>query len=319
MTRLTPILLVACVLGCGGAFDKDDDDDGGQAGSAGNAGTASSGASGGSGGGGGSCVWKGQTYEEGEAFYDDCNSCVCTNGGVGCTAIGCEAPCTYEGNNYGEGTSFPAGDGCNTCTCESATVVCTRLACNSCESVDAASGTYVEQAKKCDPAAPNQCTQLVAGALDCACPTYVNPENQEAIAALAATHEEYASLMCGPPPCDCASPSGAFCGPAGECVDLYDGGLAACEVDGQVYPSGASGFAGPLGCGTCSCSNGELECTDEACPSACPPNAVLGSHCSQCDAFTGGCAVVEHTCLELCADTCESGTCVDGVCKNVCD
>lgn len=38
--------------------------------------------------------------------------------------------CTYDGETYEPGESFPAGDGCNTCTCaEDGSVACTLIAC----------------------------------------------------------------------------------------------------------------------------------------------------------------------------------------------
>ena len=157
----------------------------------------------------------------------------------------------------------------------------------------------------------------MAGQLDCACPTYVNPLNTEAIAALQNAHVEYQDLMCGPSPCDCASPSAGYCGPAGQCIDRYDGGSASCLVNGQVYPSGAGGFPGPLGCNTCSCDDGQLLCTEEGCSTACPPDSVMGTQCAECGP-SDGCAIVEHTCLKLCSDTCEIGDCIDGVCRNLC-
>jgi hypothetical protein len=88
-------------------------------------------------------------------------------------------------------------------------------------------------------------------------------------------------------------------------------------VNGDVYPSGSSGFPGPLGCNTCSCDNGQLTCTEEGCSSACPPDSVNGSQCAQCGP-TDACEIVEYTCLKLCADTCDTGVCLDGVCRNVC-
>ena len=37
-----------------------------------------------------SCTYKGITYKDGEGFNDDCNSCSCINGEVGCTLMACE-------------------------------------------------------------------------------------------------------------------------------------------------------------------------------------------------------------------------------------
>jgi hypothetical protein len=37
-----------------------------------------------------SCTYKNQTYQHGETFMDDCNTCNCEYGQVGCTLMGCE-------------------------------------------------------------------------------------------------------------------------------------------------------------------------------------------------------------------------------------
>jgi hypothetical protein len=320
MSRFFVILALtfagSALTACGGAFDGDDE----PSGSSGSAGTSGHSGSGGGPGGGASCEWNGEVYLDGATFDDDCNSCFCDDGSVGCTTRACLGDCTYEGMAYQVGDEFPAGDGCNTCSCEQGgNVSCTLIGCsNSCDDIADQSFAAVEAAGACDPLAAGQCTQLVAGALDCGCPTYVNAENTEAIAELADLHEQYANLACGPSPCDCAAPTSGYCASNGQCVDSYDGeGPASCKVNGQVYPSGSTGFPGPLDCNTCSCADGELTCTEEACPSACPPDSVPGSQCAECGP-SDGCEVVEYTCLKVCSDTCDVGDCFDGLCKNVC-
>ncbi len=37
-----------------------------------------------------SCTYKGVTYQDGEGFQDECNSCSCQNGEVMCTAMACD-------------------------------------------------------------------------------------------------------------------------------------------------------------------------------------------------------------------------------------
>lgn len=39
-----------------------------------------------------------------------------------------------------------------------------------------------------------------------------------------------------------------------------------CVLDGERYPSGASGIDAADGCNTCSCDDGTLSCTEQACP-----------------------------------------------------
>lgn len=36
-----------------------------------------------------SCTYQGRTYQHGEGFQDDCNSCSCQHGEVVCTAMAC--------------------------------------------------------------------------------------------------------------------------------------------------------------------------------------------------------------------------------------
>jgi hypothetical protein len=65
----------------------------------------------------------------------DCNTCWCdSDGRVVSTLVACY-PCSYGGQTYPRGVSFPDRDGCNTCACptqDTATVTCTRLADCSC-------------------------------------------------------------------------------------------------------------------------------------------------------------------------------------------
>jgi hypothetical protein len=47
-------------------------------------------------------------------------------GGAGGAPAG---SCTYDGQTYAAGSSFPATDGCNTCSCADGMVACTEMAC----------------------------------------------------------------------------------------------------------------------------------------------------------------------------------------------
>ena len=85
------------------------------------------------GSGGGTCDYNGTSYRYGDSFPagDGCNSCNCSEDGVGCTTIGCvQWDCEWEGNYYAKGESFPAGDGCNECSCGAeGQVACTNEDC----------------------------------------------------------------------------------------------------------------------------------------------------------------------------------------------
>lgn len=52
-----------------------------------------------------------------------------TSGVTGADA-GAGAGCSFQGQVYADGASFPAGDGCNTCRCSGATVECTARGCD---------------------------------------------------------------------------------------------------------------------------------------------------------------------------------------------
>jgi hypothetical protein len=96
------------------------------------------------------CTVGGITYQVGETFKRDCNTCTCTVGGAVCTEMAClagdggadvspspvdagPAPdglvvCTYNGTTLLPGESV--FDGCNTCSCgESGVLMCTARAC----------------------------------------------------------------------------------------------------------------------------------------------------------------------------------------------
>jgi len=76
------------------------------------------------------CEYKGKHYENGETFMDQCNSCTCSGGAVGCTKMACNG-CEYNGKWYNEGDQFK--DKCNSCSCTAGSASCTDMACNGCE------------------------------------------------------------------------------------------------------------------------------------------------------------------------------------------
>lgn len=99
------------------------------------------------------CSYNGSTYESGDSFRDNCNTCLCHNGEVQCTLLACgqeqpsqeEAPyvdgirlpneptegsaCVYADQYFSEGDQFSAEDGCNSCVCSDGNVSCTAVAC----------------------------------------------------------------------------------------------------------------------------------------------------------------------------------------------
>jgi hypothetical protein len=113
----------------------------------------------------------------------------------------------------------------------------------------------------------------------------------------------------------------AECEAACDATPLPTGG-GSCEVDGTVYPSGASGIDDPQSCNTCSCDQGQLICTEIACPEPCPTDTRYGMTCAQCG-LAGGCSITRTGCLPLCDDETDcaatpGSACVDDICQLLC-
>lgn len=110
---------------------------------------------------------------------------------------------------------------------------------------------------------------------------------------------------------------------AQDCAEACDAPplpLAACEVDGVVYPSGSTGIGDPLSCNTCSCTDGDVNaCTEAGCPEPCPDGTVFGMDCARCGPVDN-CEIVRTGCLQACEDgaDCERGSCSGGVCLERC-
>ena len=88
------------------------------------------------------CQFNGQTYQNGEGFTNDCNSCLCEDGKIACTAMACDestvgdipeetnTSCLYRGTIYENNSNFPSPDDtCNTCTCNNGNTTCTEMNC----------------------------------------------------------------------------------------------------------------------------------------------------------------------------------------------
>jgi hypothetical protein len=156
-----------------------------------------------------------------------------------------------DGVLYPDGASVPSGDTCNTCSCENGARVCTLIACpepvgcgarlgDTCgdnEYCAYEEGSYcgaADATSVCKPR-PEVCAEIYAPVCGCDDRTYEN--------ACAAARAGVGYSTRGPCP----------------------GDGAGCEVDGVLYPDGASGITAPDGCNTCFCSNGNLGCTKRAC------------------------------------------------------
>jgi hypothetical protein len=306
----TGLLTLVFGVGCGGAFSsKHSDDSDGSSGS----GPAASG-----------CVLDGETYRDGQSVpsQDGCNTCFCSDGQVACTAVDCFAGCLHQGTVYQPFERVPAGDDCNTCHClEDGTVSCTMVECSVCQDIQSEYARAIEQATSCDPHQANSCSKVIVEGLLCGCEMYVNPQQAEAIAQLQALQDQHAASECSAGvTCGlCQPPLSARCSiMEGRCEPVYEAGQgASCKVSGVVYESGTGNIPDPVSCNTCQCFDGQLLCTEIGCPMACPPDRVYGTQCAQCGP-ADGCEVVEHACLPVCNGSCESGACVQGVCRSVC-
>ncbi len=95
--------------------------------------------------------------------------------------------------------------------------------------------------------------------------------------------------------------------------------LASCEVDGVLHPHGEDGIGDPVSCNTCSCSDGQLVCTDIACDEPCPSGQAFGMDCAQC-VPVDNCEVVRIGCLPSCQgdEDCDQGSCQHSACAMLC-
>jgi len=225
--------------------------------------------------------------------------------------------CRYEGKAYAAGETFPASDGCNNCSCQSdGAVVCTTRACgNQCPAVEADYAEALKRAKACDPSQSGQCTAVALDTLPCGCTTPVNAGNQKALAELESLKKQADACpaVCAP----CVPPGPGTCTAAGSCEEAPLRAPSSCKVGGIVYPSGASGIPDPTSCNKCSCDDGQLSCTEIGCPTPCPAGTEFGSQCAQCGP-TDACQVIEYACLPTCTDSCPSGFCSNGICRQLC-
>jgi len=240
--------------------------------------------------------------------------------GCGGAANSGDEPCRYGGRTYDRGERFEAADGCNTCVCEAdGRTSCTLLACETCDDAQARYSAAIDDAKACDPKQPGQCSERITEGLACGCQTYVNADEPEALAAAQAAQQAYTAMscgdgiVCGP----CQAPASAYCSTEGRCEPLFEDGEAACQVNGVIYESGASGIQDPVSCNSCECRDGDLLCTEIGCAVPCPPGTTYGTQCAHCGP-SDDCVVVEHGCLPACSDSCEQGACIEGVCRRIC-
>jgi hypothetical protein len=294
-------VFAALTAACGGSAVSGPGGEAGAGASAGSAGAGSAGAGPGSAGAGPGSAGAGPG-----------------SAGAGAAGGASSGACVYGGKSYPAGATFPASDGCNVCSCQNTGAVnCTAKACaNDCSVIGADYASVLKKAKACDPSRGGQCTATALSNLPCGCTTPVNAQNQEALAQLAslkAQSEAACASACAP----CEPPRPGTCSAGGSCEEAPLRARASCEIGGVVYASGTSGIPDPRSCNKCSCEDGLLGCTEINCPTPCPSGMEFGSQCAQCGP-TDACQVVEYACLPTCTDSCMSGLCLNGICRQVC-
>ncbi|CAK6951146.1 kielin/chordin-like protein [Scomber scombrus] len=267
------------------------------------------------------CLYEGRERANGETWddvSDQCAVCMCREGSVRCERkrcppSNCNYPvqrqccmscdgCMFNGKEYPDGTEFGDDQGpCGVCYCYGGEVVCTKIPCyGECSHPYTPPGQCCGECERCfyngavltngqsipDPG--NPCS-------DCTCQAgYVRCVKKPCSAAL-----------CPHPvtnPCDCPV-----------CDGCHFQGVN--YVDGQILPGGETG------CQDCTCSRGEVVCTQRRCPSvSCPHPALDGCACGVCD----GCNFSGRDCFNgerfpHPTDRCQLCSCLNGgvVCVHV--
>jgi hypothetical protein len=266
LTRRALALLCAVVAGgCGGATDTGNSTDPGPA---------------------GGCDHDGAHYEIGAAFPagDGCNTCACSEEGVGCTQMGCGAStCEHGGKSHRPGESFPAGDGCNTCRCgQDGSVVCTRTACTrpcTYEGKTYAPGESFPSSDDCNTCycvedGSVECTAMDCGHMTCSYggKTYQVGETFPAREACN-TCECRHVIPAGEPIVDCTA-IGCACDPAAEWWREYVAtSPGTCALIDYGCPANTTMFGNDCGCG-CEQSVDCPEWFDCMEPSGCDVEAI---------------------------------------------
>jgi hypothetical protein len=103
------------------------------------------------------------------------------DGQVACTLMACANTCTYEGDTYFAGDTFPASDGCNTCECmDDGSVGCTEMACLTCEHEGTTynPGDTFPAGDGCNSCTCMEDGQVACTLMACAVCTYAGAEHQ---------------------------------------------------------------------------------------------------------------------------------------------
>jgi hypothetical protein len=91
------------------------------------------------------CEFDGETYELGDTWMVECNTCTCTVDGVQCTIMACfdDEVCEFGDETYDLGETWMVE--CNTCTCTDDGPQCTIMYCGETDGVCEWEGTFYPQ------------------------------------------------------------------------------------------------------------------------------------------------------------------------------
>ncbi|KAJ8032166.1 Kielin/chordin-like protein [Holothuria leucospilota] len=227
-----------------------------------------------------SCLYEGQTYQNGQEFpdsVDSCRVCTCADGNVNCGTklcgrVSCLHPmmdecncpvcdgCMYEDVMVMSGDIFPdPNDVCRDCICELGSARCYD---RQCPPANCTSPTEVP-GECCPVCLEAECLEEPDPCGDCVC--------------------DDGNWVCETRPCPDVS-----CPHAGQGMCCLE--CNGCTFGGKPWANGDS-FQDPAdGCGICTCTNGFVTCEDPVCePVDCPNPTVPAGRC--CPVCVGQCTV----------------------------
>nr|XP_033814726.1 kielin/chordin-like protein isoform X1 [Geotrypetes seraphini] len=234
------------------------------------------------------CSYNGRDCGNGEDFpdpEDKCRQCTCMNGGVTCVPVTCQpvscqhpiippgeccpfctGVCGYSGQVYESGAVFDSpGDGCTKCTCLNEVVTCHPKPC------------------------PKQCSHPLPTSASACCPLcdHCWYEDQEydnyqtfypAFNPCQRCSCLHGNVLCTPVVCPqstCANPVSK----PGQCCPECQ----VCRHQGKEYGEGSHWVPASDACKECTCTLGEVSCTDVHCDISCThPSRVPGQCCPLC-------------------------------------
>jgi hypothetical protein len=175
-----------------------------------------------------------------------------------------ERNCEYKGHRYNIGEKFM--DDCNNCTClESGSVSCTLKLCSrGCETVRCRSGySCVEEDNGpiCRPNSGGCDTVRCIGRYTCII------ENNLPVCKLISGATGCEAVLCMIGTYCYITPNGPVCAPIGETCTY----LGITYTEGYHFPAGD-------GCNTCTCSSGQVSCTEKACNTEIPCHTNTDCH-----------------------------------------